>query len=87
MPSRGRLTLDQEQHRRAVEQPLFDAGKLIGQVDEVMLRIRQAQQRSMLVVEVLAPAELRLAEVRRMLAGLQSEVADIWSEHNGRSWK
>ena len=87
MPSRGRLTLDQEQHRRAVEQPLFDAGKMIGQVDEVMLRIRQAQQRSMLVVEVLAPAEMRLAEVRRMLTSLQSEVAVMWTEHNRRSWK
>ena len=87
MSSRGRLTIDQDRHRAEVEQPLFDAGKLINQVDEIMLRVRQAQQRSPLVVEVLAPAELRLAEVRRNLAGLQAEMAEVWAGHNGRSWK
>jgi len=56
-------------------------------MEEVSLRIRQAQQRTGLVVDVLAPAELRLAEMRSAALRIQRMLANDWQDGMERKWK
>jgi hypothetical protein len=87
MRDKGRLSFTQEERQDVVEHPLFALGGLLLRMEEVSLRIRQAQQRTGLVVDVLAPAELRLAEMRSVALRIQDMLANDWQAGMERKWK
>jgi len=67
-----------------VEQALAHMVSVMADLDEVILRNRQAIRRTDLVKDVLDPALARLAEIQRELRSAQAELKEAWKEGRGR---
>ena len=85
--TRGRLTKKRAAERDQVDQALYALSNSLIEIDEVILRNRQALRRSPLVGEVLEPAVERLASIRKRVRSAQRSLGDLWADGQTRRWR
>jgi len=85
--SRGRLRLKGEEVRDEVEGVLFLLADMRRDLKEVSLRIRQAEQRSTMVRDVLDPADELLEAIEIILDQKFERFGIIWREGQRRNWR
>jgi hypothetical protein len=81
------LKTDQRKRRDRLEVAVFSLGTALVELEEVLLRNRQAMRRTSLVVEVLDPAITRLESIRANLRQSQLAMAELWKEEEARRWE
>jgi hypothetical protein len=75
-----------KRRRDRIETALAQVGGVLEDVDEVILRMRQAERRSPAVKDVLDPAIVRLDGLRDELKLLKEELMQIWMDGQEGKW-
>ena len=82
----GRPSAEQMLQRDSLETAQAELIGLLRDLDEVILRNRQAVRRTPLVADVLGPGIERLTEIRESLRRVQENVNTAWSQGQERNW-
>lgn len=82
----GRLTNDGRNKRDRVEIALFALSATLLDLDEIMLRIRQAERRTALVTEVLGPAAVCVGRIRQDINTARQAMGDAWVAGPEMKW-
>lgn len=72
--------------RDRIETALARVIKVLADLDEIILRTRQARRRSAVVQDVLDPAIERLIEMRDELESVQQELQAAWMNGQADKW-
>lgn len=83
----GRLNEKSTKKRDRLEMALFSISTSIVEVEEVILRNKQAMRRTPLVEDVLGPAMKRLDSIRESLRRSQIIIGEIWNEEQKKHWE
>lgn len=83
---RGNKPKEMAKKRNHLETAQAEMVGLVRDLDEVILRTRQAMRRTAIVVDVLGPAVERLAEIRKSLRVVHAEINEAWSDGQERNW-
>ena len=85
--NQGRLNRKSAKKRDCLEIALFSLGTSIVEIEEVLLRNKQAIRRTPLVEDVLGPAVVRLNTIRDSLRKSQLAIGEIWNEQQAKRWE
>ena len=83
----GRLNEKSTKKRDRLEMALFSISTSIVEVEEVILRNKQAMRRTPLVEDVLGTAMKRLDSIRESLRRSQIIIGEIWNEEQKKHWE
>ena len=83
---RGHKPKEQASKRDHLETAQAEMVGLLRDLDEVILRNKQAMRRTAIVVDVLTPAVERLVEIRESLRVVHTEINEVWSSGQERNW-
>lgn len=83
----GRLKTKGTKKRDLVEVAMFELAVIERDLDEVILRNRQAIRRTGLVSDVLDPAIARLVEIRSRVRLAKRSMNDAWIDGQNKRWE
>jgi hypothetical protein len=83
----SKLSADRMRHRDHIETAQAELIILLRDVDEVILRTRQAIRRTPLVSDVLQPSMDRLAEIKDSLCCVQEHINSAWQDGEKVKWE
>ena len=86
MTRQGRLGIKAENQRDRVEQALFGLCSTLDLLDEVLLRMHQAMNRTSLVEAVLQPGVVRLERVHGLITVARQVLRELWEERQSEAW-
>lgn len=84
---RGRLIKSGEIMRDDFEEILFAVSVAIEDLDEIIIRNRQAVRRTQLVSDVLNPGIERLVSTQRSLSSVRDDLKAFWSQRQNGNWR
>ena len=84
---RGMLNNQGTERRDHIEDVLASLYRILADLDEVSLRINQANRRTPMVQDVLYPAAERMAEIKERIQSAKAILAEYWSAEQQRRWK
>lgn len=83
----GRLKNKAQKRRDYIEWAMFELRAAERDLDEVILRNKQAKRRTSLVDDVLDPAIERLIEIRKSVRRAKLAMNENWIEGQARRWE
>jgi hypothetical protein len=83
----GRPPTQRTHKRDHLETAQITLVSVLFDIDELILRNRQAMRRTGLVTDVLTPAIERLAQLRESIHSIQAEVREAWVQGQENDWK
>jgi len=83
----GDLPAAAKRRRDQIEDALAVIHHALIDMDELDLRLDQAMRRASIVVPVLHPAQDRLAQMRKQMSALHTNLSAYWSQGQARRWE